>query len=88
MDLLTIANILLHIVFALGVYKSAKTIRESGLETWLVDPLGWAAATLVLGPYFAAVYWVVHHSSIGGANDRSVKEMKARIHSKAMHTDS
>jgi len=82
-QLMTIAYVLLHIVFALGVYKSAKTIRRAGLETWVVDPIGWAAATLLLGPYFAGVYWLVHHSSIGSANDRSLQEMNATIRTKS-----
>ncbi|MEO2279171.1 hypothetical protein [Pseudoalteromonas pernae] len=59
------ANFALHILFALGVFKHARFGSVAGKTTWIVGPFMWFLATLVLGPFFAAVYWLIHHSSFG-----------------------
>lgn len=50
----TIAMILLHIIFAVAVYVNG--VRNG---TRLVWPIVWAISTLVAGPFAAAAFWVV-----------------------------
>ena len=73
-----IISSILNIIFAVGVYKAAKSSTESGTQTWFVGPWGWALATLIIGPLFAGVYFVVHHSSIGSFNDDALREVRQR----------
>lgn len=73
-----LTNGILHIAFAIGVYQAAAKGVADGRKTWLVGPLSWCFGTLVLGPFFAAVYWVAHHSSIGGFNDDALKAIRER----------
>lgn len=68
----------LHCAFALAVWLQARKGQQPGNVTWLVPPSIWASATLLLGPYFAAVYWFIHHSSWGGFNSDAVRSLKAR----------
>lgn len=71
-------TIIVHVLFALGVYKFAKQGDGSSRQTWLVGPFVWSLTTLVLGPFFAAVYWLVHHSSMGGFSDHPLKALQNR----------
>ncbi|TMP39061.1 hypothetical protein CWB97_21285 [Pseudoalteromonas citrea] len=66
----------MHIAFAAGVFYSARKGEVKGEDTWLVNPLFWSLSTLILGPFFAAVYWVIHHSSIGSFNQDNLKRAK------------
>ena len=69
---------LLHIVFAIGVYKFAKSGEVDGRRTWFVGPMFWALCTLFLGPFFSGVYWVIHHSTLGGFSDHALNELRER----------
>ena len=66
-------NLLVHVFFALGVYKFAKAGEVDGKQTWLVTPPIWALTTLILGPFIAGVYWLIHHSSLGRFNNLDAK---------------
>ena len=66
-------NLVIHVFFAIGVYKFAKAGEVNGKQTWLVIPLIWALTTLILGPFIAGVYWLIHHSSLGGFNNLDTK---------------
>ena len=73
-----ILSFLIHVTFAIGVYGAAKYAEQNGKQLWLVWPIAWAMATLILGPFFAGVYWLIHHSQIGGFNDSALKDLRAR----------
>lgn len=53
--------LVVHIGFALGVHKDAEA-RPDGPA--LVSPTLWAIATLLGGVITAAVYWLLHHSTL------------------------
>ncbi len=71
-------TVIMHCAFALAVWVQARKHQKPGSVTWLVPPAIWALATLLLGPYFAAVYWLIHHSSFGGFNSEAAESLKAR----------
>ena len=53
--------LIVHIGFALGVHKDAEARPDGPV---LVSSLIWALATLLGGVITAAVYWLLHHSSL------------------------
>ena len=71
-------GIVLHIVFATGVYRLAKMGEVDGYRTWFVGPIYWALCTLLLGPFFSGVYWMIHHSTFGRFSDHALKELRQR----------
>jgi len=62
--------VIVHIMFALGVSEASKRG-----QTYFVGSMGWTLATLILGPLFAGVYWLIHHSTLGGFDDNKHSEV-------------
>lgn len=50
----------IHVFFALGVYRDAKRISV----TLFVQPEIWLLATLLGGVLVATAYWLIHHSRL------------------------
>ena len=73
-----VIKVFIHIIFAAGVYSAAKKGEVNGRKTWLVSPIGWSLSTLVLGPFFAGLYWLIHHSKIGGFSKSALEDLRAR----------
>lgn len=73
-----LAMAILHLVFTVGVFQTARRGQQDGSRCWLVQPRYWALATLILGPFFAAVYWAIHHSAFGGFDQSGVAEVRQR----------
>jgi len=57
-------NALIHVLFAGGVAKDCGKLRLSKLEPILVSPSVWAFSTLIGGVWVAAMYWLLHHSTL------------------------
>jgi len=53
-----------HLVFAIGVYRDAVHLTSKQDFTFAAAPLTWAAATLLGGVFALLVYWLIHHSSL------------------------
>ena len=55
---------IVHTAFALGVHEDAVRVNYGPKGTLFVGPGMWAFATFVMGPFLAAVYWLIHHSTL------------------------
>ncbi len=73
-----LAMAILHLVFAVGVFQTARRGQQDGSRCWLVPPRYWALGTLILGPFFAAVYWALHHSAFGVLYQRGLADPRLR----------
>jgi hypothetical protein len=78
MFLFVLAMAVLHLVFAVGVFQAARRGQQDGRRCWLVQPRYWALGTLLLGPFFAAVYWAMHHSAFGSFDQSGLVEVRQR----------
>ena len=59
-----IATIIVHITFAVAVYRDAKRFGSP----IFVESIIWMLATLIGGVVTAAIYWALHHSSLNTSN--------------------
>ena len=59
-----IINFFLHVIFAGAVARDAGSLYKRGCPTILVSGVTWSFATLIGGVFIAAIYWILHHSSI------------------------
>lgn len=57
-------SFVVHLCFATAVVQDIRRGRLEGLNPWLVGTEVWALATLMGGVFVAAVYWLMHHSSL------------------------
>ncbi|MBF7074441.1 hypothetical protein ISG33_13625 [Glaciecola sp. MH2013] len=71
-------TIVIHILFAMGVYSAAKQGEIEGSKTWFIWPIDWSFAVLVLGPFFAGIYWIIHHSTLGGFDESAIERIRSR----------
>ncbi|MCY4402044.1 MAG: hypothetical protein OXD54_05650 [Candidatus Poribacteria bacterium] len=58
---------IVHLTFASAVFKDAQLNRNR----LFVLPGVWYIATLLGGVFVAAVYWIMHHSSLNTSNTKS-----------------
>ena len=56
---------LLHLLFAVGVFRAARGLRRQGEELLFAPPVVWAIHTLLWGMF--ALYCLIHHSSLRAA---------------------
>ncbi len=59
-----VVALIIHIAFAVGVYKDALACRRAKKHLWFVGPIFWAGATLVGSVFVAVIYWGMHHSNL------------------------
>jgi hypothetical protein len=62
----TLVEVLVNVVFAVGVLGHGRTRK-----TLFAGSRMWAIATLVGGPMVAALYWLMHCSSLAKPDDGS-----------------
>ncbi len=62
--LVIIAVLIVNISFTIGVVIAIRKLREGGRHPWFVGPEIWGLATLIGGVFVAAIYWLIHHSSL------------------------
>ena len=57
-------TLIVHVAFALAVLRDANRLSAAGTEPTLVTPIVWALGTLLGGVLSAAIYWLIHHSTL------------------------
>ena len=62
---LWVLTAIIHISFAFGVLNDTQMLwRHLRRKTFFVGGGLWALATLLGGVFVAAIYWLIHHSSL------------------------
>lgn len=59
-----VVTVILHIIFAAAVATDAGKLSKQQLHPLLVSGITWAFATLLGGVFVAAIYWLMHHSTL------------------------
>ncbi len=67
-----VLTFIVHVCFATAVVQDIRRGRQDGRNPWLVGTEIWAIATLLGGVFVAAVYWLMHHSSLNAQNHSSL----------------
>ena len=62
--LVMIGMAVVHICFTIGVWRDSEELQTAGRRMVLVNDVVWALATLLGGLSTAAIYWVLHHSTL------------------------
>lgn len=66
-------TLIVHVGFACAVYADSGTMwRLLRRNTFLVSGVLWALATLLGGVFVAAIYWVIHHSTLRPAQPTDI----------------
>ena len=60
-----LVGIILNLFLAVGVYLEASNRSLRGRKLWFIGPFLWAIFTFMGGIFTAAIYWVMHHSTLG-----------------------
>jgi hypothetical protein len=63
-QILWMINALIHLLFAGAVAKDCGVLAKRGIKPILVSPSTWAFTTLIGGVWVAALYWLLHHSTL------------------------
>ena len=58
-----IAIVIIHIMFAIAVYRDAASLHHIGYGTVFARPFVWCLLELIGGVFLAGIYWVIHHSN-------------------------
>jgi hypothetical protein len=61
------ATLLMHVFFAVGVFRAARGLRARGEKVMFAPPVGWAILTLLWGMFVLLPYWLIHHSGLRAA---------------------
>jgi hypothetical protein len=62
--ILALIALIIHIAFGVAVFKDSTSRRDEARIVWFVHPIFWGGATLVGGVFVAAVYWLIHYSTL------------------------
>ena len=72
--LMMIINGLLHLIFAAAVARDTGNLTRVGQRPVLVSGATWAFATLIGGVFIAAIYWILHYSTLTRPTARDFKQ--------------
>jgi hypothetical protein len=61
-------TLVLHIIFAAGVFIAARGLRARGDRVMFAPPIVWALLTLLWGMFVLVPYWLIHHSTLRSPN--------------------
>lgn len=64
MLLVVCINVLIHLIFSVGVAKDVGNFHKAHIQTQLVPGFAWVLATLIGGVFVGLAYWVMHHSTL------------------------
>ncbi len=59
-----VLTVIIHVIFAGAVATDAGKLHKQQLQPLLVSGVTWAFATLLGGVFVAAIYWLMHHSTL------------------------
>ncbi len=62
--LIMLINALLHLIFAAAVARDTGNLTRLGQKPVLVSGATWAFSTLIGGVFVAAIYWILHYSTL------------------------
>lgn len=71
---MAIIALIIHVAFAVAIFKDASGRRTNGRVVWFVHPIIWAGATLLGSVFVAAVYWAIHYSTFAPPEKQSASE--------------
>ena len=63
--ILMLLTVLLHIIFASGIARDVGELHRKAIPTRFIPGYAWVLATLIGGILVLAVYWLIHHSTLG-----------------------
>jgi len=73
--LLLLPWILVHVFFAIGVYRDTKKMKR--IE--LVGPVIWTLATLIGGVFVATAYWLLNRSILNSNAESNIRNRKSGL---------
>ena len=74
--ILAVATALLHVVLAFAVMADSQLLwKHRRRKTFLVGGGMWAVATLLGGMLTAALYWLIHHSTLSPEVPSNLREL-------------
>jgi hypothetical protein len=68
-------RVLMHAIFAAGIYRDARAMQHEDSGPFLVSPLAWSFASFLCGIFFwnflygfliVSLYWLFHYSILRG----------------------
>lgn len=71
--LIMLINGLLHLIFASSIARDSGNLARLGQRPVLVSGATWAFATLIGGVMIAAIYWILHYSTLTRPTAREFK---------------
>jgi hypothetical protein len=77
-DLIQDIGIIVNTVFAFGVMKDTKKLRQQGKNIQFTYPIVWVIATILTGVFAVAAYWIVHHFHDSSSNESSPKDSSSK----------
>ena len=62
---------LVHVAFAIGLWRDGDGRRQKGMEVAFVGPGTWAVSVLVGSFLVVALYWAIHYSTLRASPSQS-----------------
>lgn len=72
--LIMLINGVLHLIFASAVARDSGNLARQGQKPVLVSGATWSFATLIGGVFVAAMYWILHYSTLTRPVTRDFKQ--------------